>query len=146
MLSSSLAPSKELMSVFQTSSAIIIHNSLGFMSAVAAKLPNVRVVVHGPCSYQNRRAIEKDLGYIDFGTNEETSDPSKMNAAAVLRAYSKLGTEDVYFIKAERFRAQAEYRFLWLISAAVEAHIEIQVPEARQFCYRWEDQGEWVAF
>lgn len=147
-LCASALPSRKLMSTFSgADSAIVIWDPLGFENAVTKALRNVvrvRECIQGPCSYQFRRVIERDLGYLGI-TDEENSDSSRMDRAKLETVISQVISHDVYFLKREAYVAQAEYRFIWLIDDVAGATIDLVVPEARHYCARWEDQGEWIA-
>lgn len=147
-LCASALPSKSLMAKFSgADSAIVIWDPVRFAHTITnalKKVVNVRECIQGPCSYQFRRVIERDLGYFGIA-EEETSDPSKMDAAKLEAVISELMSHDVYFLKRETYVGEAEYRFVWLIDGVADQAIDLVVPEARQFCTRWEDQGEWIA-
>lgn len=144
----SALPSRKLMSKFSgADSAIVIWDPIGFEHAVTMALNNVVSVkecIQGPCSYQFRRVVERDLGYLGIA-KDETSDPSKMDPIKLEAVVSKVMTNDVYFLKREAYVDEAEYRFVWLIDGVADQVIDLVVPEARQYCARWEDQGEWIA-
>jgi hypothetical protein len=97
-----------------------------------------------PCSYQFRRVVERDLGYLGIA-DEETSDLGKMDFTKVNRVISEVINHDVYFLKRETFVSEAEYRFVWLVEGVADQFIDLFVPDARRYCSRWEDQGEWIA-
>lgn len=143
VLCGSSLPSLQLMKDFKTDSAIIIRDAEGFAQAVAKVVPNCTGYVHGVCSYQALRAIERDLGWIDIA-DKSTNDPAEMNEGGIRAALSQLVTDDILFLKHASFSHQVEYRFLWF-AEQLKDHLEIQVPDAAQFCERWEDQGQWIA-
>lgn len=146
VLSGSMTPSKQLLADFKCDSAIVISDTTSFAREIAKQIPDFKAGLEGPCSYQYRRIIEKDLGWLDFGTQEETSDLSKMDAEVVTRMYSELNTADAYFLKREVHRHQGEYRFIWLTYGPVKPVIDIVVPDARRYCVPWEGQGDVLAY
>ena len=146
VLCGSLLPSINLMSRFNTNSGIIIKDVAGFANSVAKALQGFRLGFDGPCSYQNRRIIEQDLGWLDLGPTEETDDISKFNNEVLNQTLSNLVCPDVYFLKHHSYVSQAEWRLVWLVNHDVERNILIEVPDARQFCERWDDQGVVVSF
>lgn len=143
VLCGSTIPSTPLMRKFGVDSAIIIRDVPEFVKAISTKIPGVIRTVHGVCSYQANRAIEYDLRWIDLADNS-TSDPSQIKKDGLRKALDGLITDDVLFIKHFKYAKQVEYRMMWLVSDP-EKCIDIHVPEAVQFCERWEDQGEWIA-
>jgi hypothetical protein len=142
VLCGSTIPSVPLMKKFQTDSAIIIRDVPGFIRAVAAKIPGVIRTVHGVCSYQSTRAIERDLGWIDLADGP-TDDPTNVSQIELQEALCQLVTDDVLFLKNWRFAKQVEYRLLWVVPQP-ESFLDVHVPDAIQFCERWENHG-WVA-
>lgn len=142
----SLLPSLELMSVFEANSAIVITDPAGFAAAVTKGLKGFRSGVDGPCSYQLRRVIEHDLGWLDLGYNKETEDISKFDLLALEKTIGNMAAENIYFLKHASFVSQAEWRFVWLVDHVVDKNILIDVPDARKFCVRWESQGDAIAF
>jgi hypothetical protein len=146
VLCGSMSPSKELMSGFGADSAIVICDTTAFAREVAKCIPAFRVGIEGPCSYQYRRIIEKDLGWLEFGIHEETDDIAKMNPESVRRVYEALNTGDAYFLKREKHRHQVEYRFIWVTDGPMESSLDIEVPDARRYCVPWDGQGNVVAF
>lgn len=147
-LCASALPSKSLMAKFSgADSAIVIWDPVKFSNAVTEALKKVvfvRECIQGPCSYQFRRVVERDLGYLGIA-REETSDPAKMDVAKLNAVISAVITHDVYFLKREIYVSEAEYRFVWLIDGVADQAIDLVVPDAVQYCSRWEDQGEWIA-
>jgi len=146
VLCGGMSPSKDLMSGFAVDSAIVICDTTAFAREVAKHIPGFRAGLEGPCSYQYRRIIEKDLGWLDFGTQDETQDVSKMNPESVSRVYEALNTGDAYFPKREKHRHQVEYRFIWLTDKPIKPSLDIAVPDARRYCVPWEGQGNVLAF
>ena len=147
-LCASALPSKNLMAKFSgADSAIVIWDPIRFAYEVTEalkKIVSVRECIQGPCSYQLRRVVERDLGYLGLA-DEETSDPSKMDSDKLNSVISKVINHDVYFLKRETYVGEAEYRFVWLIDGVASQALDIVVPEAVRYCARWEDQGEWIA-
>ncbi|CAG2132486.1 hypothetical protein [Cupriavidus numazuensis] len=144
-LCGSVNPSVSTRNKFGADSGIVITDPVAFAREVANVLPGFRRTVQGPCSYQGYRAIESDLGHIDFGCNEETSDPSKLDQGAVQQAFSTMLTEDAYFIKHSDFHAECEYRVVWEVDHVADRPRIVNAPGARKYCRRWEDL-EWIGF
>lgn len=142
VLCGSTIPSVPLMRKFRANSGIIIRDVPGFIRAVGAKIPTLIRTVHGVCSYQSTRAIERDLGWIDLAKGP-TVDLKDIRKKGLEEALSQLVTDDVLFLKNWRYANQVEYRLLWLVPKS-ERFIDVDVPEAVKFCERWEDHG-WVA-
>lgn len=146
VLCGSLLPSIDLMNEFKANSAIVIKDPIGFVTSIARALEGFRMGVDGPCSYQFRRIIEHDLGWIDLGPTVETEDIKNFNIPVLQSTLKKMITQDVYFLKNTKYVSQAEWRFVWLMNHDVDKNIVIEVPEARKFCVPWDSQGEVIAF
>lgn len=145
VLCGSMAPSKELMATFKRDSAIVITDTTWFGREVSKKIPQFKGGLEGPCSYQYRRIVEKDLGWLAFPPGEDGRTPDP-NDPLVQHAYNELNTKDGFFLKRENFRHQVEYRFVWLSGAPIQSTLHILVPDARRYCVPWDDQGTLVAF
>lgn len=144
-LCGSLNPSRATQTKFGADSGIVITDPYHFALEVAKVIPGFRRAFQGPCSYQAYRAIECDLGPIDFGCSEATSDPYKLDQTALQQAFSTMLNEDAFFIKHSDFHAECEYRLVWLVGHVAREPLVVKVPDARQYCRRWEDLG-WIEF
>jgi len=147
-LCASALPSNSLMRRFSgANSAIVIWDPISFSNVVTEalkKVVSVRQCIQGPCSYQFRRVVERDLGYLGIADGE-TSNPFEMDPAKLNMVISEIINHDVYFLKRETYVSEAEYRFVWLIDGVADHPINLVVPDATKYCARWEDQGEWIA-
>ena len=146
VLCGSLLPSVDLMHAFGATSGIVIMDPAGFAASIAEVLPGFHRGVDGPCSYQLRRIIEHDFGWLDLGPAEEMEDISKFKADVLQKTIDNMVKEHVYFLKYASYVAQAEWRFVWLVDHAANQNIVVEAPAARKFCVRWESQGDVVAF
>lgn len=146
VLCGSLLPSTDLMRGFGENSGIVIRDPESFGKAVASALTGYVRGFQGPCSYQSRRIVEQDLGFLNFGVDQDTKDHSLLDPQALSFALSNLINPDVYFLKHDHFVAQAEWRFVWIVDHPVKENLIIQIPNARKFCSPWHDQGEVIAF
>lgn len=146
ILCGSLLPSLELMSAFGADSGIVIKNPLAFADSISKSLRGFTRGYDGPCSYQLRRIIEHDFGWLELGPNTETEDLSRFDQVVLKETLDKLVSPDVYFLKSFAYVSQAEWRFVWIVDHVVTGNIVLNVPDSRQFCQRWESQGDVVAF
>lgn len=79
ILCGSLLPSLELMSSFGADSGIIIKNPMAFADSISKCLSGFTRGYDGPCSYQLRRIIEHDFGWLGLGPIAETEDLSEFD-------------------------------------------------------------------
>jgi hypothetical protein len=137
VLCGSLVPSRTLMAKFNADSAIVIHDPLGFADAVGKAVPNFEIGFDGPCSYQANRAIFRDCGHFPWPTVAPT------DQAGVTKVIMELAGTTPFFLKHHDLLEQNEWRFVWQCSEAPKDDvIDITVPDARQFCTRWDDHTE----
>ena len=146
VLSGSTLPSVDLMNAFGANSAIVIKDPIRFAHSVGNALNGYRQGFDGPCSYQLRRIIEHDFGWIALGPTEETDDLSKFNQQTLKAAIDRMVSPDAYFLKNSMYVAQAEWRFVWIVNRTVTDNVILVAPESRQFCVPWELQGDIIAF
>lgn len=146
VLCGSTLPSVDLMKAFGVDSGIVIKDPIGFARSVGDALLGYKHGYDGICSYQLRRIIEHDFGWLDLGTTEETDDLSKVNHQVLKATLDRLVSPDVYFLKNSMYVAQAEWRFVWIVDHVVNENLVLEVPQSRQFCVPWEPQGNVVAF
>ena len=146
VLCGSLLPSLELMSAFGADSGIVIKNPMAFAYSISKCLRGFTRGYDGPCSYQLRRIIEHDFGWLELGPSDGTEDISRFDQVVLKEALDRLVSPDVYFLKNSSYVSQAEWRFLWVVDHVITGNIVLDVPDSRQFCERWESQGDVVAF
>jgi len=138
VLCASLIPSRDLMSSFGVDSAIVIHDPVGFAKAVAAHVPGFLDGIDGPCSYQGVPLILRS-GPIPPCALEEP-----INEATVGSFLEELAGAHIHFLKHHSFRVQNEWRFVWRTNEWTQDHLDIVVPEARQFCSIWNNRYQEV--
>jgi hypothetical protein len=124
---------KGLMNSFNSNSYIRINNSTQFGMAIAKHIPGLISAFEGPCLYQDKKIIDKDLGYINLNrfTNPNTKEVDKNAINDFL--VSKMGHYPL-FLKEKSFAHQSEYRFVWITRQKETDSIDIKVPEAIKFC------------
>lgn len=125
-----------LMADFGCDSYIRIENPTEFGARVARHIPGLQAGAEGPCLYQNKKFIERDLGYLDTKLFADPADPSKPNVEAISRILNDQMRHWPLFLKERSFASQAEYRLLWLTSADIDGYVDIKVPEAIPLCSR----------
>jgi len=125
---------KSLMESFECDSYFRIENSTKFGVAISKHIPDLIEGVEGPCLYQDKKIIEKDIGIIDVNQFKDPENPSQMRED-VTRDFilSRLGHFPM-FLKDKNYSHQVEYRFAWAVKKLVGDYIDIKVPEAIQFC------------
>jgi hypothetical protein len=146
VLSGSTLPSIDLMKAFGADSGIVIKDPIGFARSIGQALPGYKQGYDGPCSYQLRRIVEHDLGWLDLGPADETDDLSKFDHQILRATLNNLIGPDVYFLKNAMYVSQAEWRFVWIVDHCVDENLILEVPESRQYCVPWKSQGDVIAF
>lgn len=135
VLSASAIHDEDLEGAFDCDSYIQINDSTNFGMAVARHIPGIRAGIEGPCFYQQQRMFIRDLGgYVDLKTLakdglEQEIDPQKLKEFVTARA-----AHWPLFLKDMAYSHQAEYRFVWKATSDTSEFLDIEVPEAREFC------------
>lgn len=133
VLSTTMMMTPALMDAFQADSYLRIMNSTGFGMAVARKLPGVRAAYEGPCIYQDKKIIERDLGYLNL--NRFKVDGQLSQPAITEFLLSKMRHFPL-FLKDKLYAHQVEYRFIWVVDEREDDYIDIKVPDAIKNCLR----------
>jgi hypothetical protein len=140
VLSTAMRFDHELMEAFECDSYIRINNPTKFGMAIAQKIPGLISAFEGPCLYQSKKIIEKDLGYIDpknfKAPNNEDLDKRLTNYILQKMEHYPL------FLKEKSYSHQMEYRFVWIIEGPTYDYLDIKVPEAIQFCSKPSELSE----
>ncbi len=136
VLCGTMRHSKELMDAFDTDSYIRITDTTKFGMAVAKHIPGISRALEGPCLYQKTKIIERDLGWIDADQFRDPNDPRKGDRDRLQQFVLSQVEHYPLFLKHASFADQGEYRFIWCSSAATGEFLDVDVPEAVQFCER----------
>lgn len=124
-------------SLNQYDACFVIDDTVQFAMAVALKLPFVGGV-EGAVIYKDSTVISRSFGGMNY---DELVAPYRLSDGTfdmkmIADLGNRLGGVEELFIKNSRFANQFEYRFLWCTGSTVPDHIDVKVPEARQFCRR----------
>lgn len=125
---------KTLMESFGYDSYFRIENCTKFGIAISKHIPGLISGFEGPCLYQDKKIIERDIGIIDVNQFKDSQNPGIVRED-VLKSFilSRLGHFPV-FLKHKSYEHQVEYRFAWPVKGIVSDYLDIKVPEAIQFC------------
>lgn len=155
VLSTSMMYDRDLCESFHSDSYIRINDSIGFGTAIALHIPALLLGLEGPCLYQGKKIIEKDLGYIDISQFQDPDNTERVDDTLLkqldqisLRPDTALPAGNArltqlilrrmqhyaLFLKDKRFSRQVEYRFVWVLANGADDYLEVKVPEAIQFC------------
>jgi hypothetical protein len=127
-------PSESLLQSFG-GAAIKIFDTMAFGRAVSRCVPAFSAGYLGHCAYQRWiHAKVPNVTAESFGATSNTIDLNKAH-----EFLSDAAGAAVYFRKAPTptFMQQAEYRWVFRTSSAVESTVTILAPEARKFCVPW---------
>ena len=134
VLSASMRHDDALMKAFGCDSYIRINNPTEFGIRVSRHIPGLKGGGEGPCLYQNRKVIERDLGYIDVKQFADPTDPSKLDQEKLERFFNDQMQHYPFFLKHSSYSHQVEYRLLWITSTVIDGFLDIKVPEAIPLC------------
>ena len=90
--------------------------------------------VEGPCLYQDKKIIERDLGFIDVSRFKDSENPDKVREDVIKDFILSRLRHFPVFLKEKNYSHQTEYRFVWLVKGRVGDYLDIKVPEAVQLC------------
>jgi len=128
VLCATMLHNESLQRAFGCNSYIRIHNTTAFGMAVTKQIAGVLGAFEGPCTYQTRKIVQKDLGYIEENQFRDVEEMGKF-VFTHLQHYP-------YFLKDPTYVQQSEYRYVWLVSRDVEDYLDIKVPDAIMYCSR----------
>jgi hypothetical protein len=136
ILSCSRICSDELQATFKRNARMVITNPDGFAAEISKAIQSDSHFFHAPCVYTNNLnqfhiELDKELVYLPNDLKEVR--------AIKIRELAERAGPTIFFIKHRRFAHQDEYRFVWMADSNPRPYLDIKVPEARQFCARWED-------
>lgn len=131
ILCGTIAESHHLEKAF-ASDGFRITNTLGFADTVSRHIPGFIDGMEGLCAYRDDISVIKQMPQM-FGPDDE-ADPTEAFKRFDLAVQEE--AFDSFFIKRSQFAHQAEYRFIWKATGDEIEHIDINCPEALQFCQR----------
>ncbi len=120
---------------FGADSGFRINDSIGFSQAVSKHLPGFQMGLEGPCHYLANKTVIRATSHNDLISPEAKT----LDLGHITQTVFAAAGDDLFFIKAEEFAHQNEYRLIWHTPSAVSGHINIVCPEAREFCTHFED-------
>ena len=119
---------------FSANAAIEILDTTRFAGAIARALPNFRAGMEGTCIYRRSMLLERDIRGFDL--NQQKNEKGELEVAQLIKWVSSQVGLDHFFLKRDLFVPEAEYRFVWMCTHAVDEHIDVIAPEAIQYCRR----------
>jgi len=130
--SSSLLLDRSLMEAFGCDGVFEITDTVGFAAEVARQLVGFKGGLEGPCFYAPRRMIKKELGA--FNMEDHKREDGTIDMKMLFDLHNQLGGSGEFLLKADTYKAQLEYRFVWAVDSRVGEHIDIKCPAAEKFC------------
>lgn len=135
VLCGSTINSSEVMKAFGgAGSGIKINKPLSFAEAVSRKIPEFVGGFQGSCIYTDERSVRRDSPYIFSPPPENDEAEGEKWAEDNDRFLAQQNPQESLLLKPMRYANQSEYRFLWFATGLEKDHIDIECPEARQFC------------
>lgn len=125
---------------FAADSGFRINDTIAFADAIAHRISGFSGGCEGPCIYLPSRTVSRDVGKVEFSSFLDDSDPSKVSGDKLMGFIGAMSGDDPLFLKESKYSSQCEYRFVWHThDPKVRGFVDIEVPEARQFCTRFEE-------
>lgn len=138
VLSTSLLLDKSLYSDFDVDSCFVIEKPFEFMDIISKQIPNFKGINFGPCLYQPLRQIRRNIKGLMIG---DSKNQDTVNLDDIFKNINEAGGSDTLFLKTQNYSSQHEYRFLWhSFDNSLPEHLDIKVPEAREFCRRIQNE------
>lgn len=125
---------------FGTNSGFRINDTSAFADAVAHRIPGFRGGCEGHCIYVPSRMVPRDVGPVGIDQFKDDNDPIKTSMDKMMGFLGGMAGDDPLFLKESKYSSQCEYRFVWHThDKKITGFLDIEVPEARQFCTRFEE-------
>jgi len=115
--------------------AIAIDDTYQFATAVALALSGFIAGREGNCIYKEDRRIERKIeeNTVDSLLEKHKLESGGVSMGMITDQMKIVGGVEQFFIKESKYSVQCEYRIIWDCSNTKE-YIDIEVPNARQFC------------
>jgi hypothetical protein len=125
---------------FGTDSGFRINDTVAFADAIAHRISGFRGGCEGPCVYVPSRVVLRDTGPCGIDVFRDHTEPEKYSMEKIMGFFGGIAGEDIFFLKDAKYSAQFEYRLIWHThDSKVSGFLDLQVPEVRQFCTRFEE-------
>mgnify|MGYP001252774856 CR=1 FL=1 len=139
MLSTSMFLDEGIMAKFNCDGCFQITDPLNFSIAISNSIPGFLQSLQGFCNYHDERLIATEFDSVDdFMFRNQKGDfvIGDANWREKVGKIAQTGFEKL-FIKENKYREQAEYRFVWLIDSAhheMYDYMDLNCREAVKFC------------
>lgn len=131
----SLIPNHDIRCAMKRDSAFAIQDPLSFAVEIARQLPGFRGSMQGNCIYRPNTIINREFS-VDI---EKYKLPDgTIDMQMIFDAGAALGGPERLLLKTKRYELQREYRFLWFVDKVRGEHLDIECPNAVQYCRRVE--------
>lgn len=124
---------------FKTDSGFRVNDIFGFANAISRHVPGFVVGLEGPCLYLQKKVLDRNMGRIDLDTLRVSPDSKNLDLSRMAQTVFSMAGDDMFFLKDSRYANQNEYRLLWVTAGQISPYVDINCPEARVFCTRFED-------
>lgn len=121
---------------FDTNSGFIINDTVNFSAAIARAIPSFVAGAQGSCMYQERRSVHRNAKF-DLDSHRISPESNHLNMGKMFETLSQHAGDDPMFLKHIKYQNQHEYRFIWHASYLLDDYLNIECPDARQFCSRF---------
>ena len=129
---------RSLQQAFKRDSAFKIMDPMAFSLSIAAVLPDFAGGFEGSCIYRDHNIRRKG----DFTMEQFRRSDGTVDMAFLQWTLAVGGGPERMLLKRKRYAPQQEYRMVWGTRGDAAPYIDIQCPDARQFCARVDD-WEW---
>lgn len=113
---------------------IKIKNPISFADAVARKISGFVGGFQGACFYTDDRIVRRNnVSDMNFLPPDNEVEMEKW-AEGYEKYLAQQNSNESFLLKPMRYSNQSEYRFVWFAAELEKDYIDIQCPEAIQFC------------
>ena len=132
--------SEEIAELFGADSGFRINDTVAFADTIAHRISGFRGGCEGPCVYVPTRTVLRDTGPVGIDDFQDDGERDKVSFNKMMGFLSGMAGDDLLFLKDAKYSSQCEYRFIWHThDPKVSGFLDLKVPEARQFCTRFEE-------
>jgi hypothetical protein len=142
VLATSLTYNEKMYQDFDVDSCFVIEKPHEFMDSIIKAIPEFKGLNFGPCLYQPYKIIQRQMPGFDLDSIKSDDDPNTNDMGKMFNQIDQAGGLDVLFSKTNDYAHQHEYRMLWhTYLDPMPEHIDLIVPEAKQFCRELKNGG-----
>lgn len=142
VLSGSTIESESLMKDFGVDGYFKITDTRAFGREIAKALEQsdrinrVKQGIEGLCEYRDGNQIQKEIEPRTPEDWQGQSEGDDIPMEEMFKEVQRIAGRDPFFVKDQTYQEQSEYRWLWLIDGEMSNTIQIECPDALEYCQK----------